>query len=640
MSHEFSFARAVGLGEADADWAAAIARGAPPFERLRHPAFQADSSGPAADEAAKRWIAAISGAAPHREADILAALDLDVATVKQAFRPAKIVAEEPLPAWAGCLIQTIRALPLHHGSRDGEAPTATGIAAFIEAARQLLEWDRLQGRYAFLDPGLLVSLTRQLVTRILLACGATVELENATRAVPVYEFGREAWIDRLCGFTGLNFVVGTAIRQWRQNALEMLRRTASDLPMLQQTLFAGRSAGRLVAIEGDLGDRHNDGRSVAVLTFASGARVVYKPKDLRCADKFMGLLDALNAAGPSVTLPTRRIICRDGWCWEEYVAQRQAGSAAEASRFFRRFGMMLRALQIVEGRDFWIDNLRVDGDRPVFVDLECILHPRIAAGNPAAANMGLHPDDYEESVLATAAVTQPIEVAGFGMQDFGALSSSGLRALPLGMWSGYRDQQNGNIFLRGGRLYWAPDVAWPQVAGHPAYAADYVDEIETGYRESQQLLCRSAAGLLGDASPLAGIEHAPVRVLMRSTWEYLVLLRASLEPNALLDGNAREVALTSVVSTVPEWSDDAGIVWRLARSELDALRQLDIPEFYNLPSGTAAMDPSQLTVTGVFAGSSHQRMVARLTNIRSFGIEGHVEALRAAVGSIRRPVTA
>lgn len=640
MSHGRPFEPAVSLDPGDADWAAAIARGTPPFERLRHPAFEADGSGPSGEEAARQWIAATCSAAPHRQAELLAVLDVDAAAAMQAFRPARIAADGPLPGWACCLIRTVRALPAEHRSADGRDPTDTGIGAFLEAARLLLDWDRLTARHPFLDSGVLPALTRQLVTRILLACGATLELENVTRTAPVWEFGRTAWMDRLCGFSGLNFVVGTAIRQWRQNALEMLSRIASDLPMLEQAVFAGARAGALLSIEGDLGDRHNDGRSVAVLTFASGARIVYKPKDLRCARQFMGLLDALNAAGPALPLPTRTIVCRGDYSWEQHVGQRQTESVAEAARFFRRFGMMLRVLQIVEGRDFWIDNLRADGDRPVFVDLECILHPRAATPDRRDSVMGLDPESYEESVLATAAVTQPIDVAGFGLQDFGALSSSGFRALPLGMWKGYRDQGNGNIWLRGGRLYWAPDVAWPLVNGQPAAAADFLAELETGYREVQQLLCRCAAGLLGPASALTGIGAVPVRVLMRSTWEYLVLLRASLEPNALLDGNARELALTSVVSTAPDWSGEAGACWRLARSELDALRLLDIPEFWNLPSGTAAMDPSHLAVPRVFAGSSHERMQARLVNVGSFDTERHVAILRAAVGSMARPLVA
>ena len=440
--------------------------------------------------------------------------------IVQTFGPARIADDEHLPAWVECLVQTIRALPENPPSGlAGEDPTTAATRVLIDAAAQLLDWDELRGRYPFFDPRMLVFLTRRLATRILLACGSTLELENTTQTNPRWDFSRGAWMERLCGFTGLNFVVGTAIRQWKQNAVEILTRAGQDLPILQLTLLKGTSPDSLVAIEGDLGDRHNDGRSVAILTFASGRRIVYKPKDSRCANRFLGLLTFLNAAAQSVTISTRQIISRASYAWEEYVEEREAGTEAEVASFFRRFGMLLRVLQLVEGRDFWIDNLRICGDLPVFIDLECILHPRLKTAGFHESMMNLEPELYEESVLPTAAVTHPIDVPDHGKQDFGALSSPGPRLLPLGAWSGYRDRRNGNLWLQGGRIYWEPELAWPQSRGKPADPADYLDDLEGGYREMQMLLCRCAAGLLGPSSPLAGIEDVPVRVLMRSTWE-------------------------------------------------------------------------------------------------------------------------
>lgn len=622
------------------DWATAICSGAPPFLRLQHPAFDIETNDPAGEEAARLWIDTICGKSSRREAALWAVLGLDRSSAVRAFGRARLATDEPLPRWVDCLIRTVRALPQRQPACGaGEDPTTVGTRAFFEASRQLLDWDTLSVSYPFFDPCILHSLTRQLVTRVILACGATLELEHTGQIYPIWDFSRGAWLQRLSGFTGLNFVVGTAIRQWQQNALEMLTRIGQDLSLLQQTLLAGTSTGSLVAVDGDLGDRHNDGRSVAVLTFACGNRVVYKPKDLRCAQKFLSLLDFLNAAARFPAFPTRKVLCRQGYAWEEYVEQRQAETEEEAGRFFRSFGMLLRVLQLVEGRDFWIDNLRVNGEWPVFIDLECILHPRVGATVSHEKIMGLEPELYEESVLSTAAVTQTIDIPGFGAQDFGGLSSPGPRLLPLGMWSGYRDQRNGNLWLKGGRLYWEPELAWPRSAGKAASAIEYLRDLEEGFRESHSLLCRCAAHFLGAASPLVDIGDIPVRVLMRSTWEYLVLLRASLEPTALLDGNARELALAHVLSTAPNWGcgDNENRRLAIARRELDALRVLDIPDFYNLPSNTSLVGSSHFVVPDVFVGSAHARLRKRLSEVDTFDIETHVQILRSGVRSIVPP---
>lgn len=627
------------LGPSEEEWAVAICRGAPPVARLRDPAFRAEGNSAGA-EAARRWVDAICHRSPGLEVELFAVLGLDESDLARAFGRARLAGDERLPVWAECLITAVRALPERQSdAAPGEDSTEVATRAFLGAALRLLDWEALRARHPFLDSQVLVCLARQLATRMLLTCGATLELENATRTDPVWDFCRGAWLERLCGFAGLNFVLGTAIRQWRQNALEILSRAARDLALLRETLFAGRSVGPLVGLEGDLGDRHNDGRSVAVLTFAGGERVVYKPKDSRCSRKFLDLVALVNTAAPSLPLPTPRVLCCEGYSWEEYVGQQEAKTEAEAAHFFRRFGMILRLLQLVEGRDFWIDNLRVQGDVPVFIDFECILHPRLAGIGFQVRPADLDPNLYEESVLPTAAVTQPIVVPGFGKQDFGSLSGAGPRLLPLGMWSGYRDRRNGNIWLKSGHLYWSPDAAWPQPGGRPANAADYLADLEAGYREMQGVLSGCAPRVLAEAGPLAGIGDVPVRVLMRSTWEYLVLLRASLEPSALLDGNAREFALASVLATPHEWGDGDNARLRLivAQSELTALRLLDIPEFYNLPSGRTILDPSGQTVPDVFVGAAYERLQKRLAAVESFDVETHLHILRVAVGSINRP---
>jgi len=621
------------------DWATAICSGTPPFIRLQHPAFRTESH-PAGMEVARQWFEVICKGAPRFGTELLTVFGLDYSSVVQAFGHARLIDAERVPAWAECLIHAIRALPQQPPVRAAtEDSTEVATRAFLDATSRLLDWNGLKVRYPFFDPSMLVCLARQLATRVLLACGATLELENTGRVAPIWDFSRSAWMDRLCGFTGLNFVVGTAIRQWRQNALEMLSRIGQDLPLVQGTLFKSTAPDLLVAIDGDLGDRHNDGRSVALLTFASGNRVVYKPKDSRCAQKFLELLAFLNDASPSVTLPTRRIVGRGSYSWEEYVEQREGRTEAEAVRFFRRYGMLLRVLQLVEGRDFWIDNLRINGDLPVFIDLECILHARLDPAGLQVGTMNLDPDLYEESVLPTAAVTHPIDIPGFRKQDFGGLSSCGPRLLPLGMWSGYRDRRNGNIWLQSGRLYWTPEIAWPKPEGKPADPLDYLDDLEEGYRETQMLLRRCAPRILQSTGPLAGIENIPVRVLMRSTWEYLVLLRASLEPSALLDGNVRELALAHVLSTAHQWGneDDARLRLTIARCELDAIRVLDIPEFYNLPSSTSLIAASHLTMPNVFPGSAHDRLRERLAAVECFDIDTHIHILQFAVNSIIRP---
>ena len=55
--------------------------------------------------------------------------------------------------------------------------------------------------------------------------------------------------------------------------------------------------GPLVEVQGGAGDTHRNGRSVMILTFSNGARIVYKPRSLAVEAHFQQLLGWLNEHG-------------------------------------------------------------------------------------------------------------------------------------------------------------------------------------------------------------------------------------------------------------------------------------------------------------------------------------------------------
>ncbi|MFF6953827.1 type 2 lanthipeptide synthetase LanM [Streptomyces iakyrus] len=620
----------------DQEWAQSIAIGAPPFHRYRHPAFRSTRTTDGA-AAAQAWRATVSGHRPGLDDEVLKSIGLDGAAVEEAFGDAVLEPDHAAPEWVECLVSTIRHLPLEE---YGHSPTADSIdvatACFRDAARSLLDWDLLEARHRFLDARTLTSFSCHLATRVVMTSSAVLELENLGRTDFRWDFTRGAWRQRLTGFPGLNYVVGTGVRQWRQNAAELVSRLGADLPAIRSSLLRDRDPGPVVTIDFDLGDRHNDGRSVAALTFASGDAVVYKPKDLRCADTFLRLVDTVNAAAGELLLPSYRVLPRDGYSWEQFIPQQAVSGPESARSLFRRYGAVLRVLQLVEGRDFWIDNLRISGELPFFVDLECAFQPRIDGLGFQVRLPELDPRLYEESVLPTGAVTQPMDVRGIGRQDFGGLAGSGIRALPLGLWNGYRDRDNGNILLRDGRLFWYPEVAWPVVDGVPVPSEDYLDDIEAGYRRAQAVLERCAPRLRSPDGPLHDLPGLRVRALLRSTWEYLVLLRSSLTPQTLLSGAARETALAHVLGTAPAWGAEERVSdrMRVAWSEVEALRALDIPQFLSSPATTLVADARGETLADLFSGTAELRLAARLTDLEQFDIDAHTRILRVGVASI------
>ena len=131
-------------------------------------------------------------------------------------------------------------------------------------------------------------------------------------------------------------LMATITRQWIDTSREFVQRLDADLTMIRRDILSS-SAGSLVAkIEGDLADPHNGGRSVQIVSFEDGTRVVYKPKDLRLDAAWYGLIERLNQAKPPLELKAVRAISRDGYGWTEFIDHSGCTDPKAGERFFRR----------------------------------------------------------------------------------------------------------------------------------------------------------------------------------------------------------------------------------------------------------------------------------------------------------------
>jgi hypothetical protein len=424
------------------------------------------------------------------------------------------------------------------------------------------------------------------------------------------------WPERFERFPVLAHLLGTAFVQWREGLAELAARLAEDASLL----FGDDGPGALTAFRGDAGDVHGGGRSVALLTFASGRRLVYKPKDLRCAVALDALIARLNAAGLEPPLRTRAIVVRGSYAWEEWIAHTPCSSREEAALFYRRFGMLVRLLQLVEGRDFWLDNLIAEGPQPVFIDLEMILQPRVVmALAPAALAARRRLAESVAEICAVAMLT-PIGV-GVSAVDFGALAKPGHYLTPYKSGSGYAT--------------WSHHEHAPFVDGVAADAAEFFDELAAGYAAMQRLLASGRDALLAEDSPLLPLRDAPVRFIRRDTWSYYKLLRRSYAPPLLVDGVQRELFLRQLLRH-PVGQQREGEERALSTGEIAALRQLDIPLFLSMPSTVDVRTPDGTLVRDAFDGAAWDRLQHRVEQLAEFPLDEELDLLRACFATAHR----
>src|ERR1039457_3578427 len=103
-------------------------------------------------------------------------------------------------------------------------------------------------------------------------------------------------------------LIASVTRQWIEATREFLTRLHTDLPRIREQLLCAPAESLVTHVAGGLGDLHNFGRSVQLVHFADGSRILYKPKDLRLDALWASVVERLNASAPPIDLRAARVL--------------------------------------------------------------------------------------------------------------------------------------------------------------------------------------------------------------------------------------------------------------------------------------------------------------------------------------------
>ena len=225
--------------------------------------------------------------------------------------------------------------------------------------------------------------------------------------------GREAtaWAKR---YPALARLLAVRVNAWVRGLGEFLDRLEEDRSILEETFGGGSAIGALSKLAFGSGDSHNGGRSVAVCTFDSGVRVVYKPRSCRVDTAFAEIVESANAMLPDdLRLRTPRTIDRGRWGWAEFIESAPGVDLDDLRRYARRMGSLLALIHLLQGNDFHLENVMAVGGSPVPIDLETVCVPE-----PLVEDLDMSLDPVAElvshSVLRTLLLPQVMGYRGAG----------------------------------------------------------------------------------------------------------------------------------------------------------------------------------------------------------------------------------
>lgn len=419
-----------------------------------------------------------------------------------------------------------------------------------------------------------------------------------------------------------------AIDHWCEFRLEFLRHLCADWDTLLNFFQPSTDPGPLLHLS-EAGDPHRGGRSVLIATFAGRFRLVYKPKSLAVDLHFQELIAWLNERGCEPELRPLSILDRGDHGWVEFVEARGCVAEDEVCRFFERQGAQLALLHVLRATDFHSENLIAAGEHPVLVDLEALFNPDVP--EPAPDGPGQPAQSFlDRSVLRTGLLPERIWTgAGSEGIDISGLGAEQEQQTPFGVprWESAGTDEMRVVF----RQVTIPGGAnRVQLNGRSIEVTDYVDAVATGFTRAYRLLQLHRNELLATDGPLARFVGNDVRVIVRPTTTYCVLMRESFHPDLLRDGLDRDQLFDMLWTRVPE----RPCLARVIQAEQQDLWQGDIPLFSTRPESRDLWTSSGERIDGFFEESGLSLVRRGLEQMGNADLERQVWIVRASLATL------
>lgn len=370
----------------------------------------------------------------------------------------------------------------------------------------------------------------------------------------------------------------TVCQNWQAASLEFLEHLNADWDTLKHH-FSCAPDDKITSIRSSLGDTHRHGRSVKIVEFNSGRKLVYKPRNLAvevqygrfiswfntvAGDKMIHYVDALN-------MESR------GWC--EHIDHLPVSDADDLSDYFHRLGALMAVARVLGLTDLHSENLIAQGVWPIIIDLETLFHP--LAGD-------LRPDDTQPPASTSLRRTHDKSVAATGLLpirkaashehndaiNLAGMSDTAGQKTPFAvpMW---HDAGSEEMRLVEGRQTLAGDANVPLLDGQRISPERYLEQVLGGLRKAYAILEENQETLLSATGPLADFGDNPIRVVIRATQTYLFLLADGSHPDLL---ESQEKKQTWFSNGLKE-ANQSQILNTLRQSEIEALWRNDVPYF-------------------------------------------------------------
>jgi type 2 lantibiotic biosynthesis protein LanM len=414
------------------------------------------------------------------------------------------------------------------------------------------------------------------------------------------------------------------LENWLDFSKEFIHHLCADFSEIKQ-LFTCQTIGKLIKLDHS-GDSHKSNRTVLILTFSCGLKIVYKPKSLTVDCHFQELLTWLNSFNQFLPFKTLKIINRHNYGWVEFIAHKPCNSIAEVKNFYTRQGGYLALLYLLNASDFHYENLIATGEDPFLIDLETLFHPHLGNFQFDQATK-LASLLYLNSVLSVGLLPIPVwsnnQSQGIDLSGLGTMGTQ-LTPHKLPYWDGIGTDE---MKLQKQQMEIVGDQHRPRINDQEINVLDYQNEILTGFTIIYQLLLEHKDEF---HRHLLKFAHDQIRVVIRHTQEYGLLLQDSFHPDFLRDAIARDQLFDKLWGAVKHLPYLAQTI----SAECQDLQNGDIPFFSTSPNSRDLFTSRGERIPNVLSESSLDSVENSLKQMGEKDLKRQIWYIKASLATL------
>jgi type 2 lantibiotic biosynthesis protein LanM len=398
---------------------------------------------------------------------------------------------------------------------------------------------------------------------------------------------------------------------WVAATRDWFVRLHADRPAIAAAFADGVDPGPVTTVDLALSDPHHGRQRVHAMEWASGLRLVYKPRSVALERVFGALLEWLNR-GLDTPLPALRVLDHGAYGWVELARHEPLPHRAAVAEYYRRSGALMCLTWVLRAKDLHMENVVATAAGPVLIDLEMLLQPIGRAAERVTDAVGeLHaPALIEESSLSTGLLSL-IDITPAGdAQDSGGLRGQRRGQLPFARRA-WKAIGTADLHYVEEPMFAAPGRHEVILDGVAQQAEAFAADLTAGFADACRLLFAGRDELLPPDGLLARFAACATRVLPRPTNQYAMLSFVLAAPKYQRDAAARTAAM-DVLHRGFAGSAGRPDLWQVAVEERRALDRLDVPYFSVPCDGTDATCEGRLVARGYFSRSGLDAAAARL----------------------------